>query len=101
MMTALEQDIPIVTVVFNNKALGWVLHGGGPFAAEFRDFDFSAIARAMGCGGVRVSDPNQLGPALKEAIASRRPTVIDVATSLNDITFADITSPLAKVAARK
>ncbi len=57
MMTALEQDIPIVTVVFNNKALGWVLHGGGPFAAEFRDFDFSAIARAMGCGGVRVSDP--------------------------------------------
>jgi len=92
MMTALEQDIPIVTVVFNNRALGWVLHGGGPFAAEFHDFDFAAIARAMGCGGVRVSDPGQLGPAIREAIGSRQPAVIDVATSLHDITFADITS---------
>ena len=36
LMTAIEQDIPIITVVFNNNALGWVLHGGGPFAAEFR-----------------------------------------------------------------
>ena len=98
MMTALEQDIPIVTVVFNNKALGWVLHGGGPFAAEFRDFDFAAIARAMGCGGVRVSEPDRLGPAIREAIASRQPTVIDVVTSLDDISFAEITSPLAKAA---
>jgi acetolactate synthase I/II/III large subunit len=98
MMTALEQDIPIVAVVFNNRALGWVLHGGGPFAAEFRDFDFAAVARAMGCGGARVSDPGQLGPAIREAIGSRQPAVIDVATSLHDITFADITSPLAKVA---
>lgn len=98
LMTALEQDIPIVVVVFNNKALGWVLHGGGPFAAEFRDFDHAAIARAMGCGGIRVSDPDRLGPAIREAIASRQPTVIDVETSLHDITFAEITSPLAKVA---
>jgi thiamine pyrophosphate-dependent acetolactate synthase large subunit-like protein len=45
-----------------------------------------------------VSDPNALGPALKTAMAARKPAVIDVVTSLNDITFADITSPLAKVA---
>ena len=29
LMTAVEHDIPIITVVFNNKALGWVLHGRG------------------------------------------------------------------------
>ncbi len=51
LMTALEHDIPIVVVVFNNKALGWVLHGSGPFAAEFNEFDHAAIARAMGCRG--------------------------------------------------
>jgi acetolactate synthase I/II/III large subunit len=95
LMTALEQDIPIVTVVFNNKALGWVLHGSGPFAAEFKDFDHAAIARAMGCRGVRVTDPAALGPALQEALAARTPTVIDVMTSL-EVTFADITSQLAK-----
>ena len=68
LMTAIEQDIPIITVVFNNNALGWVLHGSGPFAAEFNDFDHAAIARAMGCRGVRVEDPTRLGPALQEAL---------------------------------
>ena len=94
MMTAIEQDIPIVTIVFNNNALGWVLHGGGPFAAEFNDFDHAAIARAMGCRGERVEDPARLGPAIKEAVAARQPTVLDVRTSLKT-SFADITSPLA------
>jgi acetolactate synthase-1/2/3 large subunit len=95
LMTAIEQDIPIVTVVFNNKALGWVLHGSGPFAAEFNDFNHAEIAKAMGCRGVRVTDPAGLGPALREALAARAPTVIDVMTSL-EVTFADITSQLAK-----
>jgi acetolactate synthase I/II/III large subunit len=97
LMTAIEHDIPIVVVVFNNHALGWVLHGSGPFAAEFKDFDHAAIARAMGCRGVRVEDPAALGPALQEAIAARIPTVIDVITSLK-VSFADITSPLANEA---
>jgi acetolactate synthase-1/2/3 large subunit len=97
LMTAIEHDIPIVVVVFNNHALGWVLHGSGPFAAEFKDFDHAAIARAMGCRGVRVEDPTALGPALQEAIAARVPTVIDVITSLK-VSFADITSPLANEA---
>ena len=74
LMTALEHDIPIIVVVFNNKALGWVLHGSGPFAAEFKDFDHAAIARAMGCRGERVEDPAALAPALQEALASRVPT---------------------------
>jgi acetolactate synthase-1/2/3 large subunit len=97
MMTALEHDIPITTVVFNNNALGWVLHGGGPFAAEFNDFDHAAIARAMGCNGVRIEDAKDFSPALKEAIASRKPTVLDVRTSLKT-SFADVTSALANEA---
>ncbi len=95
LMTAIEQDIPIITVVFNNKALGWVLHGSGRFAAEFNDFNHAEIAKAMGCRGVRVDNPAALGPALREALAARAPTVIDVMTSL-EVTFADITSQLAK-----
>jgi len=97
LMTAIEHDIPITVVVFNNKALGWVLHGSGPFAAEFKDFDHAGIACAMGCRGVRVEDPEALGPALQEAIAAKTPTVIDVMTSLK-VSFADITSPLANEA---
>ncbi|MGE0417063.1 MAG: thiamine pyrophosphate-binding protein [Acetobacteraceae bacterium] len=98
LMSALEQDIPITVVIFNNNALGWVYHGSGPFAAEFKDFDHAAIARAMGCAGVRVTSPAELRPALQAAMTSRVPTVIDVRTSL-DVTFRDITSPLASAAA--
>ncbi len=97
LMTAVEHDIPIVVVVFNNRALGWVLHGSGPFAAEFNDFDHAEIARAMGCRGQRVEDPAALGPALQEALGARVPSVIDVRTSLS-VSFADITSPLASEA---
>ena len=100
LLTAIEEDIPIIVVVFNNAALGWVLHGGSGFAAKFNDFDFANIARAMGCHAERVSDPQALGPAIKAAMAARKPAVIDVVTSLNDITFADITSPLTKLAQR-
>ena len=97
LMTALEQDISIIVVVFNNNALGWVYHGSGPFAAEFKDFDHGAIARAMGCNGVRVTEPSTLRPAIEAALKARVPTVIDVRTSM-DVSFADITSPLATAA---
>jgi acetolactate synthase-1/2/3 large subunit len=97
LMTGIEHDIPIVVVVLNNNALGWVYHGSGPFAAEFKDFDHAGIARAMGCNGVRITDPDALGPAIKEAIAAKVPSVIDVKTSLK-VSFADITSPLASEA---
>lgn len=95
LMTAVEQDLPIVTVIFNNQALGWSLHSRGPFATKLADFDYAAIARGMGCEGVRISDARELGPALQRAVASRKPTVIDVQTSL-EISFDDMTSPLAK-----
>ena len=48
----------------------------------------------MGCRGVRVDRPGGARPALREALAARAPTVIDVMTSL-EVTFADITSQLA------
>ncbi len=48
----------------------------------------------MGCNGVRVNDAASLDGAISEAAGSRLPTVIDVKTSL-DVTFRDVTSPLA------
>jgi len=96
MMTAFEEKIPIVTVVFNNSALGWVLHGQGerPIASEFAPFDHAAIARAMGCDAYRVERPADLQPALRDAMAGGRPAVVDVVTSLKE-TFRKVTSPLA------
>jgi acetolactate synthase-1/2/3 large subunit len=95
LMTALEENIPIVTVVFNNAALGWVKHGQGErnIACDFANFDHAAIARALGCNGSRVEEPRQLEPALREALASDKPTVVDVHTSLSE-SFVRVMSPL-------
>jgi acetolactate synthase-1/2/3 large subunit len=95
LMTAVEQNLPIIVVIFNNQALGWSLHSRGPFATTLGDFDHAAIARGMGCEGVRITEASQLGAALRTALESNRPTVIDVLTSL-DVSFEDLTSPLAK-----
>src|SRR5690606_22274674 len=50
LLTALEEDIPVTVVVFNNSMLGWVRHGQGdrPVASGFRDHNLAAIAQAMG-----------------------------------------------------
>jgi acetolactate synthase-1/2/3 large subunit len=95
LLTALEEDIPIVVVIFNNSMLGWVRHGQGqrPVASKFRDYDIAAIARAIGCEGIRVEEPGELESALRRAIGSGRPAVVDVVTS-GELTFRDVTSPL-------
>ena len=96
LLTAVEESIPIVTVVFNNGALGWVLHGQGerPIASAFGPFDHAAIARAMGCEGIRVERASDLQPAFARALAAERPAVVEVLTSLRE-TFQKVTSPLA------
>ena len=46
LMTAVQEQLPIGVLVFNNGALGWVLHGMGEkaVAAGFDPFDHAAIA---------------------------------------------------------
>ncbi len=102
LMTAREQDLPIVVLVMNNSALGWVVHGQGErlIASEFADFDHAAIARAMGCDGIRVQTPDELAGALRAAVGSKRPTLID-AVSSRDQPFQKITSRYAQTEARK
>jgi acetolactate synthase-1/2/3 large subunit len=95
LMTALEANIPIVVVVFNNSALGWVMHGQGKrvIASEFRRMNYADMATAMGCRGIRVEEPDQIFSSITEALAGDVPTVVDVVTSLKT-SFRDVTSPL-------
>jgi acetolactate synthase-1/2/3 large subunit len=76
-----------------------VRHGQGerPIASKFAAHDYAAIARAMGCIGLRVTDPSQLAPALAKALSADRPVVVDVVTS-GQLTFRDVTADLSRVA---
>jgi acetolactate synthase-1/2/3 large subunit len=96
LMTAVQADIPITVVVFNNNALGWVLHGMGEraVAAAFDEFDHAAIARSVGCDGVRIESTDALRTALSSVGQRTKPFVIDVPTSLTT-SFRDIVQSLA------
>jgi acetolactate synthase-1/2/3 large subunit len=84
--TARRMRLPIVIIVLNNQILGYQKHGEltvfGNYtdACEFTAVDHAAIARAVGCRGVRVEQPGQFLPALKEALASQEVCLIDVVT---------------------
>ena len=95
-MTARDENIPIVAVILNNSALGWVKHGQGnrTINSTFAEMNFAEIAKAMGVNGIRVEKPGDLAGALKEALSCGQPTVVDVVTSFEP-NFRDVTSPLA------
>lgn len=93
LMTAVEQKIPIIVVIFNNHMLGWSTHIRGPFAAQFHDFDHAAMARSMQCNGVKVRTPLELSAALREALLLDIPSVIDVELS-TELSYKDVMSPL-------
>lgn len=87
--TAIRCQIPIVIVVLNNRAFGSEAHllrhrwGGRniPEVVDFHDADFGAIARGFGAVGIRVRNRGDVADALREAIESRRPALVDILTS--------------------
>jgi acetolactate synthase-1/2/3 large subunit len=83
--TARRANIGLTIVVVNNAASGYVkalqhaMFRGRYQSSDLIEMDYAAIARAMGCNGIRVEDPDQLGTALRTGLGERtRPTVLDV-----------------------
>ena len=79
--TAMQYNLPILCVVFNDNALGMVLDHQPPgktIASEFVDTDNAAVARGFGAFGVQVNDSRDLPQALRDATASGLPAVVDV-----------------------
>jgi sulfoacetaldehyde acetyltransferase len=83
-LTVVREEIPVVAVVFNNGQWGaekknQIDYYGNRFAGtNLKNPSFAGIARAMGADGTTVADPGQLADALSAAIASGRPTVLEV-----------------------
>ena len=90
--TAVERNLGIVWLVMNNNAFGTIAglqkaHYGLTYGTTFPGSSdaprngpgYAEIARAYGAEGVRVTAADDLLPALKAAIASGKPTVLDVA----------------------
>ncbi len=79
--TAMQYDLPMICFVFNDGALGMVRQhqrDGRYIASEFAVTDNAAVARGFGAFGVQVRDSRELPDAIRDALASGLPSVVDV-----------------------
>jgi acetolactate synthase-1/2/3 large subunit len=89
--TALREKIPVVCVVFNDFGLGNERafqnehYGGRYFGVDYGNVDFGNLARAFGAHGARVEDPAQLASAIRRALDSGKPAVVDVVIDPNTL----------------
>jgi acetolactate synthase-1/2/3 large subunit len=84
--TQAHLGLPIINVVLNNAAYGWVKwaeqawYKGSFSASELQPIDFAKVAEGLGCVGMHVEDPDQIENALTEALELNRPVVLDIHT---------------------
>lgn len=83
--TAKRLDLDITIIVVNNAASGYVkalqhlVYGAGHYhSSDLHEVDFASVANSFSCKGIRVEDPNEIHNALKTAMSTKGPVVIDV-----------------------
>ncbi len=90
--TAVEYDLPVVWVLFNNYSIGCIRDlqrfylDGREIGTSFRKVktgelwnpDFAKMAESMGARGVRIEKPGDFAPAFEAALKSEVPTLLDV-----------------------
>jgi acetolactate synthase I/II/III large subunit len=80
--TAVRMGLRTIVLVFDNQRYGMIRSyqdrrsEAAAVATDLGPVDFAAAARAMGARGVRVEDDASFEPALRQALATDRPTVI-------------------------
>ncbi len=83
--TATREHARIIVLVFDNERYGTIRmwqqrRGTGEgVATELGPVDFAAIGRALGTRGIRVERDADFEPALRQALAEERSTVIQLA----------------------
>ncbi|MGH3775380.1 MAG: thiamine pyrophosphate-binding protein [Pseudonocardiaceae bacterium] len=82
LMTAVENDIPVIWVIFNDNEfklikLYQIVTYGETGLVEFQNPDFADYARACRADGYRVETLDEFKDAFAAALVSGRPTVID------------------------
>ncbi|MDP2948037.1 MAG: thiamine pyrophosphate-binding protein [Chloroflexota bacterium] len=85
--TAAKHDLPIVVVVFNDKAWGMCKHGqeiafgkGRTVATELGLVHYEKAAEGLGAYGELVERPGDIVPALERAFRSGKPACLNVLT---------------------
>ncbi len=92
--TASRYNIPIIQVVINNHVLGMVrqwqtlFYGKRYSQTVLNDkVDFCKVAEGLGCAAIRVTEKEEVAPALEKAIAMKAPVLIECVIPEDDKVF--------------
>ena len=83
--SARRHGLPVINVIHNNEAWGIIRMGQRKqfdfeLGSGLEGTDYAAIARGFGCHGEGVHHADEVGPAIRRALASGKPAVIDCRT---------------------
>lgn len=105
--TMVRHNLPVITVVLNNKAWGMCLHGQQSMFGDNRavvtvlgDSRYDQVAAGFGCHSEYIESVEEIGPAMRRAIESGRPACLNMVTNI-DAVFGDTTGEKIKKAAKK
>jgi acetolactate synthase-1/2/3 large subunit len=82
--TAARLRLPFVLIIANDRQWGMIkavqmaAYDARYIGVDFTDARYDEVARAMGCWGERVDDPREITPALRRAVESNKPAILDV-----------------------
>jgi pyruvate dehydrogenase (quinone) len=90
LLTLRQLEIPVKVVVFKNDSLAFVnlemLSAGFlDFATNLTNPNFAALAESAGLLGLSVTSPDQVRPALTEALEHPGPALVEVAVSRQEV----------------
>ncbi|MBQ6587986.1 MAG: biosynthetic-type acetolactate synthase large subunit [Butyrivibrio sp.] len=92
--TASRYNLPIIEIVINNSVLGMVRQWQTLFYEKhysqtiFSDkVDYCKVAEGLGCEAIRVTKKSEVAPALKKALKSDKPVLIDCIIEEDDKVF--------------
>lgn len=92
MDTAIRHNIPIIVVIGNDQCWGMVERSykeafgeNRTVGAELGDRPYDKMVEALGGYGERVEDPEEIQPALRRAVESKKPACINIVMARQSI----------------
>ena len=89
--TAVSEELPIITVIMNNRVLGMVYQWQTSFYGKRyssttpnRKTDFPKLAEAFGAKGFSASTPGEFEDVFKKALKEKGPVWIDCAIATEE-----------------
>lgn len=83
--TAMENQLPVKVLIFNNRCLGMVRQlqefycNRNYYGVSFKNIpDFVKVAEGFGAKGFRITKDTEIEPVLKKVIDSKYPCVVDI-----------------------